>query len=105
MGGGRLNDGGITVGRWAGGVAVGRSAVLMARPESLRLAEPGAGIVDGRVRMNVYLGSSVESFVDTPYGQVLVQTDDPASKRIFAEGSAVAITFEPGRVRLLPADA
>jgi iron(III) transport system ATP-binding protein len=92
----------MTVGRAAPGVEAGKKAVVMARPESLRLVEPGSGLVDGTVRMNVYLGSSVESFVDTPYGEVLAQVDDPASKRVFAEGSRAAIAFEPSRVRLLP---
>jgi iron(III) transport system ATP-binding protein len=93
----------IRIQRAADTISLNRKAVVMARPESLRLTDQGTGIVDGKVHMNVYLGNSVESFVDTPYGQVLVQTDDPASKRIFAEGSAIAITFAPERVRLLPA--
>jgi len=91
----------VRVARAAEGIAAGGQAVVMARPESLRLAEPGAGPVEGTVRMNVYLGSSVECFVDTPYGEVLVQIDDPASKRVYPEGSPVAVAFEPGRVRLL----
>jgi len=97
-----LNGKRINVERAAAeGIAPGRKAVVMARPESLRLTEEGAGFVGGKVRMNVYLGNSVESFVDTSYGQVLVQIDDPASKRVFAEGSTVGITFEANRIRLL----
>ncbi len=94
----------LRVERAAGGIRAGSPAVIMARPESLRLVERGAGIIDGTLRMNVYLGSSIEAFVDTPYGEVLVQIDDPASKRVFPEGSPVAINFEPRRIRLLPAD-
>ncbi|MDR3311909.1 MAG: hypothetical protein LBS64_02100 [Spirochaetaceae bacterium] len=33
--------------------------------------------------------------------EVLIQVDDPASKKIFAEGAAVSIDFAPERVRLL----
>jgi iron(III) transport system ATP-binding protein len=73
----------------------------MARPESLRLAEPGIGEVEGTVRMNVYLGHSVESFVETPNGEVLIQIDDPASKKIYPEGSKISIEFNPDRIRLL----
>jgi iron(III) transport system ATP-binding protein len=51
--------------------------------------------------MNVYLGHSVETFVDTPYGEVLIQIDDPTAKKIYPEGEAVAIDFAPERVRLL----
>ncbi len=94
----------VRVARSAAGVAAGGKAVLMARPESLRLTERGGGHIEGTVRMNVYLGHSVESFVETAYGEVLVQVDDPASKRVFGEGSSVSISFEPDRVRLLPED-
>jgi iron(III) transport system ATP-binding protein len=97
-----LNGKRLRVERAASGMAAGTKASIMARPESLRLGEPGSGPVEGRVRMNVYLGNSVETFVDTNYGEVLVQVDDPSSKRIFAEGSPIAISFEPNRVRLLP---
>ncbi len=88
----------------AGSVApgIGRQASLMARPESLRLGHPGEGACDGMVTTNVYLGSSVESFVATEYGEILVQIDDPATSRVPAEGSRVSISFDATRVRLLP---
>jgi iron(III) transport system ATP-binding protein len=73
----------------------------MARPESLRLADPGKGYVEGKVKMNVYLGHSIETFVETPYGETLIQIDDPSSKKIYGEGDAVSIDFAPERVRLL----
>jgi len=100
----RLGARTFTCARAAADVSLGKGAVIMARPESLRLAERGSGYVDGTVRMNVFLGHSVETFVDTSYGEVLVQIDDPASKRVFAEGSPVAIDFEVDRVRLLAED-
>jgi len=84
-------------------VESGGKAILMARPESLRLVESG-GYVDGKVRMNVYLGHSIETFVDTEFGEMLVQIDDPASKKVFAEGAPVSIGFDSHRVRLLKAD-
>ncbi|HUX40182.1 MAG TPA: ABC transporter ATP-binding protein [Rectinemataceae bacterium] len=86
----------------ASGVSEGDEATLMARPESLRLAGPGEGAVDGRVTANVYLGSSVECFVATEYGEILVQIDDPSARRLRAEGSGVSISFDRERVRLLP---
>ena len=94
----------VSARRKASGVQAGGKAALMARPESLRLGEPGAGIVDGTVSANVYLGSSVESFVKTPYGEILVQIDDPAEKRIWPEGSAVSVSFNEALVRILPED-
>ena len=83
------------------GVNVDDKAVIMARPESLRLRDKGEGNIDGRVKLNVYLGAAVESFIDTPFGEVLVEIDDPQTKRIYPEGSEVSIDFAPDRVRLL----
>lgn len=93
----------VNAGSRAPEVVPGQPAVLMARPESLRLGPPESGIVDGSVRQNVYLGSSVESFVSTDYGELLVQIDDPAGKRIAAEGERVSVSFNEERVRVLPA--
>jgi iron(III) transport system ATP-binding protein len=100
----KLGNRQLTVHRSAPKVSPNSQAMLMARPESLRLAEPGTGLVDGLVKMNVYLGHSIESFIETPFGEMLVQIDDPASKKVYAEGSAVAITADTDRLRLLPAN-
>ncbi|MDR3335157.1 MAG: ABC transporter ATP-binding protein [Treponema sp.] len=97
----RLNARQMTVSRAAPDVVAGKPALLMARPESLRLVPPGSGYVNGTVHMNVYLGHSIETFVETAHGEVLIQVDDPQSKRIFAEGAPVSIDFTPDRVRLL----
>jgi iron(III) transport system ATP-binding protein len=97
----RLGSKTLQLTRFAADVEKGHEAVIMARPESLRLAEPGIGAVDGIVRMNVYLGHSVESFVETPNGEVLIQIDDPASKKISPEGAKVSIEFNEERIRLL----
>ncbi len=88
--------------KWAAGLRAGDRAVLMARPESLRLGEAGAGIADGTVSANVYLGSSVESFVKTEYGELLVQIDDPAEKRVWPEGARVSVSLNEALVRVLP---
>ncbi len=98
----RLEGKRLAVSRVAAGVGTSGPALLMARPESLRLVPSGEGFIEGVVRMNVYLGSSVECFVETRYGEVLVQIDDPASKKVFSEGQAVSIGFAPERVRILP---
>ncbi|HPS68551.1 MAG TPA: ABC transporter ATP-binding protein [Holophaga sp.] len=90
----------IVAGSMAPGV--GDKAFLMARPESLRLGDPGTGACDGTVSTNVYLGSSVECFVATDYGEILVQIDDPSESRVRPEGTRVSISFDETRVRLLP---
>ena len=95
-----LNGKPVMAGSMASGVGV--KALLMARPESLRLGNPGEGACDGTVSTNVYLGSSVESFVATEYGEILVQIDDPSMSRVRPEGSKVSISFDETRVRLLP---
>jgi iron(III) transport system ATP-binding protein len=84
------------------GVRAGAPAFIMARPESLRVGEAGAGACDGTVSTNVYLGSSVESYIETPYGEILVQIDDPTGKRVAPEGSRVSVLIDEGRARVLP---
>jgi iron(III) transport system ATP-binding protein len=100
----RLGSKTFDAGRYAGDIEAGSQAVIMARPESLRLVELGQGAVDGTVRRIVYLGHSIETYVDTANGEVLIQVDDPASKKIFPEGAPVSIDFNPQRIRLLRAE-
>ena len=97
----RLGNKTFELNRFSDDVEWGKEAIIMARPESLRLTEPGIGAVEGTVRMNVYLGHSIEAFVETPNGEVLIQVDDPASRRIFPEGAKVSIEFNQDRIRLL----
>ncbi len=97
----KLGEKEVEVERAATDVEVGNEAVLMARPESLRVVEQGKGKIEGKVRMNVYLGNSMEAFINTSFGEVLVQIDDPHAKKVFGEGEDVSIDFTPDRVRLL----
>ena len=99
----KLGNKTIQVNNFAADVEMGQNAVIMARPESLRLVDPGNGAVEGTVKMNVYLGHSVETFLDTPNGEVLIQVDDPASKKIYSEGAKASIEFNQNRIRLLRA--
>jgi len=85
-------------------VAAGKKACIMARPESLRLAPAGEGLVDGTVTTNIYLGSSIESWIKTPYGEVLAQIDDPANRTVYPEGSTVSISVKETLARVLPDD-
>jgi iron(III) transport system ATP-binding protein len=94
----------FTVPQGVAGIEPGSKAYVMTRPESLRLGEPGSGFLDGRVAVNIYLGSSVETFISTEFGDILVQIDDPTSKRVWPEGSPVSLHFEPRLVRVLPGD-
>ncbi len=85
-------------------VAAGGQAVVMARPESLRLGEAGAGLVDGTVSTNIYLGSSVESWIETPYGEILAQIDDPSNRKVWPEGSRVSVSVSEHLARALADD-
>lgn len=87
--------------RWDRSLAEGDEAVVMCRPESLMLGEPGEGIEDGVVGTNVYLGNSVESWVKAEQGDVLVQIDNPDVKRVRDEGAPVSLTFEPRLAKVL----
>ena len=82
-------------------VKIGDDAVIMARPESLRLVDKGEGKFDAKVKLNVYLGNSIETFLETDFGEVLVEIDDPKVKKVYGEGEDVSVDFDPGRVRLL----
>jgi iron(III) transport system ATP-binding protein len=86
----------------APGIATGAGAVIMARPEALRVGESGQGACDGTVSTNVYLGSSVESYIATDYGEILVQIDDPTGKRVAPEGARVSVLIDESRARALP---
>jgi len=97
----KLGNKTLKLNRFAEDVELGQEAIIMARPESLRLVDADKGAVDGIIRMNVYLGHSVETFVETSNGEVLIQIDDPASRKIYPEGARVSIEFNSERIRLL----
>jgi len=96
-----LGDKEVQVSSASDDVKAKTEAVLMARPESLRVVEPGQGHIEGEIKMNVYLGNSLEAFINTSFGEVLVQVDDPHAKKIYGEGEKVSIDFSADRVRLL----
>ncbi|MFA7620374.1 MAG: ABC transporter ATP-binding protein [Aminobacteriaceae bacterium] len=90
--------------RFSERLRIEESALVMCRPESLTLLPPGEGILDGRVTTNVYLGHSIESFVSTDMGEILVQVDNPDAHRVFAEGESVSVSFIPELTKALPAE-
>ena len=98
----RLGNKDIEVSNCAEAVKAGDDACIMARPESITLEKAQQGHINGNVKLNVYLGHSLETYINTEFGEVLVQIDDPHSKQVFSEGEAVSISFAPSRVRLLP---
>jgi iron(III) transport system ATP-binding protein len=91
----------FNVSKWSEGLKDGDEAVVMCRPESLSLGGPGEGIEDGTVTTNVYLGNSVESWVKSAQGDVLVQIDNPDMKKIWKEGESVSLTLQPELAKVL----
>ena len=90
--------------RWSDKLHEGDKALVMARPESLSIGEPGSGIEDGFVTANIYLGNSVETWVNTGLGNVLVQIDNPDVKKIWNEGERVSLSFDPALTKVLVDD-
>ncbi len=85
----------LSIPKWSPSLAAGAEAKVMCRPESLTFLPPGQGVVDGRVTTNIYLGNTLESYIATAMGEILVQVDNPAGKVIPAEGEAVSIAIRP----------
>ena len=94
----------FTAPRYSDKLKVGDKALVMARPESLSLDEAGAGVEDGVVTANIYLGNSVETWVKTDLGNVLVQIDNPDVKKIWDEGEKVSLSFDPTLTKVLVDD-
>ena len=99
----RVGELALEVPRYAPGLREGDRALVMCRPESMVLDEPGRGVVDGVVTTNVYLGNSVESFVRTERGEILVQVDNPDARRLYGEGEPVSIGIVPALAKVLSA--
>lgn len=98
------NDKLFEVPRYSPELKIGDRALVMCRPESLGLADPGTGIEDATVSTNIYLGNSVESWVKRSDGdgsEVLVQIDNPDAKKVYAEGEHVSLTFRPELAKVL----
>lgn len=95
----------VRAGSVAEGLKPGARVMVMARPESLRLVEKEEAVTTGVVTARVYLGSSVEVYIKTDAGEILVQVDDPSGKVIPPEGETVWVGFGDEKlVRVLPED-
>lgn len=85
-------------------------AVLMVRPESVRLVAHGDESsdwpgLDATVRDSIVLGSFVRHFLDLPGGKrAIVQEPSAAMHRRPARGTQVRIRWEADNGRLLPTD-
>ncbi|MCD8352650.1 MAG: ABC transporter ATP-binding protein [Planctomycetaceae bacterium] len=90
-----VNGHSLAIPRWSPELRAGDRARVMCRPESLTFLPAGQGVLDGRVTTNIYLGNTLESYIATEIGEILVQVDNPAGKTIPAEGEGVSIAIRP----------
>ncbi len=94
----------LAIPKWSPTLKAGDAAKLMCRPESLAFLPPGEGVLDGRVTTSIYLGNTLEAYVATEIGEILVQVDNPAGKAIPAEGEGVSIAIRPELSKALAVD-
>ncbi|SEA77942.1 iron(III) transport system ATP-binding protein [Bowdeniella nasicola] len=90
-------------------VEVGRPALVLVRPESVRLEKVAANgstnnvVGDhGQVLAAVFYGENVEYEVETEHGTIVVIESDPDPAQIHEEGSEVRVDFNSERSWLLP---
>ena len=62
------------------------------------------GVENVIFKANIYLGNSVETWVKTDLGNVLVQIDNPDVKKIWDEGEKVSLSFDPSLTKVLADD-
>jgi ABC-type Fe3+/spermidine/putrescine transport system ATPase subunit len=79
---------------------VGTAARLLARPEGLRLAEPSAARLTGRVSDRRFTGAVAYFSVDTASGATLEIAAPPSAAR---EGDTVGIEPTGSGLHLFPA--
>jgi len=87
------------------GPAVGERAVVIVRPERIRLVPAAAALIPGRLVEATYLGDTIESRVETgALGMVLVrqQNGDPAAAVRHAVGDEVGVDWDDAAAFALP---
>lgn len=84
-------------------IAPGSAVTLVARPEMVRIVEPGAPDApwQGVVRRATYLGSAVDYEVEVAGQQITVQETNPLRTEIFSEGETVGVALLENSVHVL----
>jgi multiple sugar transport system ATP-binding protein len=80
----------------------GDRAVLGVRPQYLSAAEPGSGMLHGKVRLSERLGS--ETVVDLSLADQTKLIAAFGEDRIFNHDEPLDLTFDPARAHLFPAE-
>ncbi|MES1265002.1 MAG: ABC transporter ATP-binding protein, partial [Variovorax sp.] len=71
---------------------------LAIRPHRIRLGAPEGSIITGTLQRQAYLGSRIESIVQTPVGELLVFSD--AREPLATAGSTVGVHFDRADARI-----
>jgi ABC-type Fe3+/spermidine/putrescine transport system ATPase subunit len=88
--------------RRAAGIPTGERCVLAVRPENLSLAGEGGNVVEGRVRLSAYLGSTLRYEIETAPGLMLsVDVRDSWHHEALPPGHAVRVGFPPSVALML----
>jgi putative spermidine/putrescine transport system ATP-binding protein len=90
-----------------GNVRDGEPAALVVRPERIRLLpvgqeEPGGNAVRGRVRQEIYLGSSRKLAVELADGSQVLVRESAGDISASRTGDEVWLTFRPADAAVLP---
>ena len=99
----RMGENTVRFPRWSPALKPGDRCLIMCRPESMSLGEPGTGLLDAVVSTNVYLGHSMETYLRDSLGKdILVQLDNPHARKIYGEGERCAVIIDAEAAKVLP---
>lgn len=94
-------DGATITARSPAAIAAGQ-ATLVARPEDILLAEPGApGTLPGRIAHRQYLGGKTSYKVALDSGRMLAVDLQSGAHDRFEPGASVGLGFDPARTLVL----
>ncbi len=98
----QLFDGRITLTDSPSNPEPNSEAVLVIRPEAVRLNTQGSGFA-GKVEQGVYLGATMEYEIEVQGQRVSAVVYDPQEEDVFPTGSTVYLEFPAGSFHVLPA--
>jgi len=73
---------------------------IVLRPQNIRLASSGDGI-SGTVRHREFLGSQIRYLIETPDGQIIVDTLHAMGQPPYSEGASVVLSIDSQSAALL----
>ncbi len=80
----------------------GENAVIVARPEYIKICEKNEGLLEGRVEKAVYYGNYIQYDVRTNDQTLRIETYCPQEVKVFSPGNEAGINFDLNSIRVLP---